>query len=225
MDPGVGAKWIRAVFLCADAAIISTANLMLVFAASSASRPTIVWAGVSGLVAGALSTGANQYILVSSEHDGEVADLVAERDELLHEPPVEPGVLASIYVKMGLDPDLAAKVAAQLAAPDPVSPPLKDELDPDARAFARPIGAACISALCFASFALVPVIGLLLTPPGAHILTFVSLPLCCLAALGALRGRLGGGPMARAALRATLGGALAMAAAAAIGGLFRGVLT
>lgn len=216
--------WLRAAVLGSDDAIVSTASLMIGVAASSAPKGAILVAGVAGLVAGAMSMAVGEYVSVSSQRDSEKADVARERQELADEPVAELKELATIYVKRGLDEPLAMKVARQLSAHDRLGAHLKDELGIDRTSLARPLQAAWVSAASFGSFALVPIVALLVAPPFLRIAAIAALSLASLAALGAFGGHLGGAPAGRAALRVTLGGGLAMAVTAAIGRLF-GVVT
>lgn len=193
---------------------------MIGVAASSASKAAILLAGVAGLVAGAMSMAAGEYVSVSSQRDTEIADIEIEKEELARAPKAELKELAAIYMKRGLDTELAMKVAGQLSARDPLGAHVRDELGLDGASLPRPMQAAWISAASFGSFALVPIVGLLVAPAGLRGPFIAALSLLSLAALGALGGRLGGAPMGRAALRVTIGGALAMAVTAAIGRLF-----
>ena len=192
---------------------------MLGVLASSASRGTTLIAGVAGLVAGAMSMAVGEYVSVSSQRDAERADIAREMRELAGQPRAELRELATIYVKRGLDDALAMKVAEQLSAHDRLGAHMRDELGIDQAALARPLQAAWISAASFASFAVIPIAALLVSPAALRIPMIAALSLVSLAALGALGGHLGGAPMARASLRVTLGGALAMAVTAAIGRL------
>lgn len=214
------AGWLRAAVLGSDDAIVSTASLMIGVAASSASTRDILVAGVAGLVAGAMSMAVGEFVSVSSQRDAERADIGRETRELADEPALELQELAEIYVNRGLDRDLALKVATQLSARDRLGAHLRDELGIDPTALSRPFQAAWISALSFALFAAVPILALLATPSEARIPAIAAVSLVGLAALGAFGGRLGGAPIAPAALRVTIGGALAMAVTAAIGRLF-----
>lgn len=213
------AVWLRAAVLGSDDAIVSTASLMIGVAASSASKGAILVAGVAGLVAGAMSMAVGEYVSVSSQRDAEKADMEREKRELASQPNAELAELIAIYVGRGLDKELAQKVAAQLSAHDRLGAHLRDELGIDAAALARPLQAAWISALSFACFALVPILGLLIAPSGWRIPVIAVLSLMSLATLGAFGGYLGGAPVGRAGLRVTLGGAVAMAVTAAIGRL------
>lgn len=213
------AAWLRAGVLGADDAIVSTASLMIGVAASSASRGGILVAGVAGLVAGAMSMAAGEYVSVSSQRDAEQADIEREKRELAHQPGAELDELTNIYVERGLSPELARQVAEQLSARDRLGAHLRDELGLDPRALARPLQAAWISAASFASFATVPILALLVAPEAARIPVIGGISLASLAALGALGGYLGGASMPRAALRVTVGGTLAMLLSAGIGRL------
>jgi VIT1/CCC1 family predicted Fe2+/Mn2+ transporter len=216
--------WLRAAILGAGDAVVSVSSLTIGVAASSASQTAILLAGVAGLAAGAMSMAAGEYVSVCSQRDSELAAIAIEKGELASAPHAELSELASIYVKRGLDQDLALQVAGQLTAHDQLAAHMRDELGLDQASLARPMQAAWVSAASFGSFALVPIAGLLVAPAGARIPVIGAVSLLSLAVLGALGGRLGGAPMGRAALRVTLGGALAMAVTAMIGRLF-GVIT
>jgi len=174
-------------------------------------------AGVAGLVAGAMSMAVGEFVSVSSQRDAERADVEREAGELRDHPDAELKELASIYVKRGLAKDLALQVAQQLSARDQLGAHMRDELGIDPTSLARPVQAAWISAASFGSFALVPIAALLLAPINLRIPMIASLSLLSLAALGAFGGYLGGAAPGRAALRVTLGGALAMLVTALIG--------
>jgi VIT1/CCC1 family predicted Fe2+/Mn2+ transporter len=218
------AGWLRAAVLGSDDAIVSTASLMIGVAASHPPAGAILVAGVAGLVAGAMSMAVGEYVSVSSQRDAEQADVARETRELADQPRAELRELALIYVKRGLDNDLAMRVAEQLSARDRLGAHLQDELGIDQATLARPMQAAWISAASFASFALVPIIALLAVPSGWDIPSIAACSLVSLAALGALGGHLGGAPVGRAALRVTAGGGLAMMVTAVIGRIF-GVAT
>jgi len=211
------AGWLRAAVLGSDDAIVSTASLMIGVAASSASQGTILIAGVAGLVAGAMSMAVGEYVSVSSQRDAERADIQRETQELTEQPKAELEELAMIYVKRGIEKDLAMKVAEQLSAHDRLGAHLRDELRIDQTSLARPMQAAWISAASFASFAVIPIVALVVAPASLRIPVIAALSLASLAALGAFGGHLGGAPLGRASLRVTLGGALAMAVTAVIG--------
>ena len=211
--------WLRAAVLGSNDAILSTASIMIGVAASSASKGTILVAGVAGLVAGAMSMAVGEYVSVSSQRDAEQADIKREKSELIGQPQAELQELAMIYEKRGLDKDLAMKVAEQLSEHDRLGAHMRDELGIDQTALSRPIQAAWISAVSFAAFAGVPIAALFLAPAALRIPLIAAISLASLAGLGAFGGRLGGAPVGRAAVRVTLGGALAMTVTAIIGKL------
>jgi VIT1/CCC1 family predicted Fe2+/Mn2+ transporter len=211
------AGWLRAAVLGSDDAIVSTASLMIGVAASSASQGAILVAGVAGLVAGAMSMAVGEYVSVSSQRDAERADIQRVTRELTEQPKAELEELAMIYVKRGIEKDLALKVAEQLSAHDRLGAHMRDELGIDQTSLARPMQAAWISAASFASFAVIPIVALVVAPASLRIPVIAALSLVSLAALGAFGGHLGGAPLGRASLRVTLGGALAMAVTAVIG--------
>ena len=212
--------WLRAAVLGSDDAIVSTASLMIGVAASASSKTATLVAGVAGLVAGAMSMAVGEYVSVSSQRDAEQADIELEKAELASQPEAELQELALIYVDRGLDKGLALKVAEQLSAHDRLGAHMRDELGIDQAFLARPLQAAWISATSFAAFALVPLVALLLAPTTLGAQTVAAASLLSLAALGAFGGHLGGAPMGPAALRVTIGGAIAMAITAGIGRLF-----
>jgi VIT1/CCC1 family predicted Fe2+/Mn2+ transporter len=211
------AGWLRAAVLGADDAIVSTASLMIGVAASAASKDSILISGIAGLVAGAMSMAVGEYVSVSSQRDAEQADIELEQHELEKQPRAELDELTLIYVHRGLDKELARRVAEQLSARDRLGAHLRDELGIDPQALARPVQAAWISALSFASFATLPIAALLAAPASGRMPAIAGLSLLSLGALGALGAWLGGAPVARAALRVCLGGGLAMAVSAGIG--------
>jgi VIT1/CCC1 family predicted Fe2+/Mn2+ transporter len=211
------AGWLRAAVLGSDDAIVSTASIMIGVAASSASKGTILVAGVAGLVAGAMSMAVGEYVSVSSQRDAQQADIKRENLELTGQPQAELRELAMIYEKRGLDAELAMKVAQQLSAHDRLGAHMRDELGIDQTSLSRPLQAAWISAVSFVIFAGVPVAALLIAPAALRIPLIAALSLISLSALGAFGGHLGGAPIGRASLRVTLGGALAMSVTAIIG--------
>lgn len=211
------AGWLRAAVLGSNDAIVSTASLMMGVTAADAPKDAILVAGVAGLFAGAMSMAAGEFVSVSSQLDAERADIALEREELARSPEAELAELAHIYVQRGLDKQLAMQVAQQLSAHDRLGAHLRDELGISERSRARPLQAAWISAVSFALFAMLPVLALLIAPPALRFETIGVVTLVSLAALGALGGYLGGASIARASLRVTAGGALAMAVTAAIG--------
>ncbi|HSD88699.1 MAG TPA: VIT family protein [Kofleriaceae bacterium] len=211
------AGWLRAAVLGSNDAIVSTAGLIMGVAASDASTQSVLIAGVAGLVAGAMSMAAGEYVSVSSQSDAEAADIAREKEELASEPDAELKELAGIYHARGLDKALAMQVAKQLSEHDRLGAHLRDELGIEDRSRARPFQAAWISALSFSLFAVVPLIGLLIAPGSLRMESIAVVTLVSLAALGALGGRLGGAPMGRASLRVTVGGALALLVTFGIG--------
>jgi vacuolar iron transporter family protein len=213
------ASWLRAAVLGSDDGIVSTSSLMIGVAAASASRSAILVAGAAGLVAGAMSMAAGEFVSVSSQRDAEEADIEKERWELAERPRTELRELASIYVQRGLDKDLAMKVAEQLTARDQLAAHMKDELGIEGSTRARPFQAAWISALSFASFAMVPILAMLLAPAQWRIGAIALSSLGSLGALGAFGSHLGGAPPSRGALRVMVGGGVAMAVTAGIGRL------
>ena len=177
-------------------------------------------AGVAGLVAGALSMAAGEYVSVSSQADTEKADLKREGDELAAEPQAEEDELAGIYVLRGLEPDLARTVARQLMAKGALAAHARDELGLTAELAARPLQAALASAATFALGAGVPVVTILVAPATALVLVVSLVSLLCLVILGAAAARIGGAPVLVGAARVTIWGLLAMLATAAVGRLF-----
>ncbi|PZQ79859.1 MAG: hypothetical protein DI549_18730 [Ancylobacter novellus] len=211
------AGWLRAAVLGANDGILSTASLIVGVAAANADSGAVLLAGIAGLVAGAMSMAAGEYVSVSSQSDTEKADLSRERAELAADPAAERIELALIYVKRGLDPDLADKVAGQLMAKDALGAHARDELGITEITTARPVQAALASAGSFAAGAALPLVTVLVAP--ASTLTWaVSLgALVFLALLGMLGAKVGGSDMVKAATRVTFWGALAMALTYAIG--------
>jgi VIT1/CCC1 family predicted Fe2+/Mn2+ transporter len=214
------AGWLRAAVLGADDGIVSVSSLMIGVAASSASKEAVLVAAVAGLVAGSMSMAVGEYVSVSAQRDAEQADVERETRELAGRPRAELNELALIYVKRGLDRELAMKVAEQLSTRDQLGAHLRDELGIDQASLARPMQAAWISAASFASLAVVPIVALLVAPAASRIPAIAAVSLISLAGLGAFGGHLGGAPLGRAALRVTIGGVLAMAVTAAIGRIF-----
>jgi VIT1/CCC1 family predicted Fe2+/Mn2+ transporter len=214
------AGWLRAAVLGSDDAIVSISSLMIGVAASSASKEGVLVAGVAGLFAGSMSMAAGEYVSVSSQRDAERADIERETLELESQPGAELNELAMIYVRRGVEKDLAIRVAEQLTNHDRLAAHLRDELGIDQSSLARPWQAAWISAASFACFGIVPIVGLLAAPPSMRLAAIASLSLVSLAALGAFGAYLGGAPRVRGAMRVTIGGALAMVVTAAIGWIF-----
>ena len=212
--------WLRAAVLGANDGIVSTASLLVGVAAAGTSRSSVLVAGVAGLVAGAMSMAAGEYVSVSSQADTERADLSRERAELRAAPAHELEELRQIYVARGLDPDLALKVAKQLMERDALAAHARDELGLSTVHTARPVQAALASAVTFAAGAGLPLILAALVSPPQIVLAVPASSLFALAALGALSAQAGGAGRGRAVLRVTFWGALAMALTAAIGRLF-----
>ncbi|MEJ2591454.1 MAG: VIT family protein [Candidatus Thiodiazotropha sp.] len=209
--------WLRAAVLGANDGIVSTASLVVGIAAANAGRAELLVAAVAGLVAGAMSMAAGEYVSVSSQADTEAADLRRERWELESNRAHELEELANIYRARGLDPTLATTVAEQLMAHDALGAHARDELGMSEITRARPIQAALASAAAFSLGAALPVLLVAVTPLGGMIAMVAGCSLAFLAALGAIAARAGGAPMSSGALRVTIWGALAMAATIAIG--------
>jgi vacuolar iron transporter family protein len=212
--------WLRAAVLGANDGIVSTASLVVGVAAANASSGDILIAGVAGLVAGAMSMAAGEYVSVSSQADTERADLERERKELATDDKFEHEELAAIYVKRGLDESLAKQVAAQLMANDALAAHARDELGISDMSTARPVQAALASAATFAVGAAMPLLTVLVTPIVALIPTVIAISILFLALLGGLGAYAGGAPVIKAALRVTFWGALAMGLTAGVGALF-----
>src|SRR5690349_5508780 len=193
--------WLRAAVLGANDGIVSTASLVVGVAAAEATRQEVLVAGVAGLVAGALSMAAGEYVSVSSQADTEQADLARERAELATEPQAEEHELTAIYVRRGLDPDLARTVAQQLMARDALAAHAREELGLTEELAARPLQAAMASAATFAVGAGVPVLMIVLAPAGSLVVVVSAVSLLCLIILGALAATTGGAPVLRGALR------------------------
>lgn len=212
--------WLRAAVLGADDGLVSTAALVVGVAASEAARGDVLVAGFAGMVAGAASMAAGEYVSVSSQRDAERADIAQERAELAERPDSELTELTDIYVGRGLDRALAEQVARQLTARDAIGAHTRDELGLTEATLARPLQAALASAASFAVGAAVPMAAILVaTSYSVRSLAVAAVTLVALAVLGALGGRAGGAPMARAARRVVVGGAVAMAVSAMVGSL------
>lgn len=205
--------------LGADDGILSTASLVLGVAASGASDGAIVTAGVAGLVAGALSMAAGEYVSVSSQRDTELADLRLEERELANDPQGELDELTAIYESRGLAGPLARRVATELSKEDALATHARDELGLETGRQARPLQAAWASALSFTAGAAVPLLAIALTPAGTRAVVCTTLALVGLGILGSLGAALGGAPRMRAAARVLVWGAIAMAATSGIGAL------
>jgi VIT1/CCC1 family predicted Fe2+/Mn2+ transporter len=212
--------WLRAAVLGANDGIVSTASLIVGVAAASAATSEVLVAGVAGLVAGAMSMAAGEYVSVSSQSDTEEADLARERAELATQPEFEREELARIYVDRGVSPDLARQVADQLMAKDALGAHARDELGISEVTTARPIQAALTSAATFAVGAAMPLAMVVLMPRSMLVVGVSVASLLFLALLGAIGARAGGANVMKATLRVTFWGALAMALTAGIGALF-----
>jgi len=212
--------WLRAAVLGANDGIVSTASLVLGVAAAGASSQTVLVAGVAGLVAGSMSMAAGEYVSVSSQADTERSDLNRERKELADDPKHEHAELAAIYVKRGLNADLAASVATQLMKHDALGAHARDELGISETLNARPVQAALSSAATFAVGAFLPLLVVLLFPVSALMWAISASSLLFLTLLGALAAKAGGAPVVMAASRVAFWGALAMALTAGVGMLF-----
>ena len=205
--------------LGADDGIVSVASILIGVAAANGSAHAVLIAGIAGLVAGALSMAAGEYVSVSSQRDTELADIDLERRELEQAPGAELKELIDIYVHRGLDEELATKVAQRLMEVDPVGAHIRDELGFTESGMARPWQAAVASAISFAVGAALPIVAVVFAPSRWRIPVVAVVGLVLLAILGAVGGRIGGAPMGRAALRVTVGGGVAMALTAGIGRL------
>ena len=212
--------WLRAAVLGANDGIVSTASLILGVAAANASRIEVLVAGVAGLVAGAMSMAAGEYVSVRSQADTEAADLARERRELATDAAAEERELASIYVQRGLTPELAKQVAVQLMAHDAMGAHARDELGITETFTARPVQAALASAASFTAGAALPLVVAAVVPVSMLLVVVAAGSLLFLAGLGALAARIGGAPVVAAASRVTFWGALAMALTAGVGALF-----
>jgi vacuolar iron transporter family protein len=212
--------WLRAAVLGANDGIVSTASLILGVAAANASRIEVLVAGVAGLVAGAMSMAAGEYVSVRSQADTEAADLARERRELATDAAAEERELASIYVQRGLTSDLAKQVAVQLMAHDAMGAHARDELGITEAFTARPVQAALASAASFTAGAALPLVVAAVVPVSTLLVIVAAGSLLFLAGLGALAARIGGAPVVAAASRVTFWGALAMSLTAGVGALF-----
>ena len=212
--------WLRAAVLGANDGIVSTASLVLGVAAAGADSKGILIAGVAGLVAGAMSMAAGEYVSVSSQADTERAELARESRELVARPRQERAELAAIYVKRGLDPALATEVASQLMRHDALGAHARDELGISDVLGARPVQAALASAGTFSVGAALPLLVVMLAPASALMWAVAGSSLAFLALLGLLSAKAGGAPVLVAAARVTFWGALAMALTAGVGALF-----
>jgi VIT1/CCC1 family predicted Fe2+/Mn2+ transporter len=212
--------WLRAAVLGANDGILSTASLILGVATATQSREGVLVAGVSGLLAGALSMAAGEYVSVSSQADAEKADLARERGELADNAPAELRELAGIYEKRGLDPELAHRVAEQLTAHDALAAHARDELGITEELMARPLQAAFSSAAAFSAGAVLPLLPAYFAPFQYAVPAIYGTALVFLLLLGALGAFAGGASQWKGAMRVLVWGALAMAVTAGLGRLF-----
>lgn len=212
--------WLRAAVLGANDGILSTSSLIIGVASADGSHQSILIAGVSGLVAGAMSMASGEYVSVSSQSDSERADIAREGRELRDDRAGETRELAEIYVKRGLDTTLATAVAEQLMARDALGAHTRDELGISEMTAAKPIQAALASAAAFSAGAAPPLLVALATPSGFETATVAVASLALLVVLGAVGARAGGANMTKAAIRVSFWGALAMAVTAGIGAIF-----
>ena len=216
--------WLRAAVLGANDGLISTSSLVVGVASAQAAPENILLAASAGLVAGAFSMAAGEYVSVSTQADAERADLAQEKHELAMDPARERAELAAIYVSRGLTPNLADQVADQLSANDPLAAHARDELGIFETMRARPLQAALASAAAFAVGAALPLVLAAVVPTGVLSTTVTGSTLVLLACLGAVAARLGGAPVLAGVIRVTLWGAVAMACTAAVGALFGTVI-
>ena len=214
------AGWLRAAVLGANDGIVSVSGLVVGVAASGASAGAILASGVAGVVAGAMSMAAGEYVSVQSQADTEHADLAKERRELAEQPESELAELTHIYARRGLTPELAREVALQLTAHDALASHARDELGITDTLRARPLQAALASAAAFAVGSVLPIVAVLVAPATRVETATVATTLVALCASGGLAAWIGGAPVVRGAARVVFWGALAMAAAALVGRLF-----
>lgn len=212
--------WLRAAVLGANDGIISTSSLILGVASAAATRNDVLLTGVAGLVAGAMSMAAGEYVSVSSQADTEHADLVREKRELADDPAFEREELAQVYVARGVEPDLARKVAEQLMAKDALGAHARDELGISATTTARPVQAASASAATFTAGATAPLLLVLVAPNQALVPIVAAGSLLFLSLLGAVAAKTGGAGLLKPTLRVTFWGAFAMGLTAGIGAVF-----
>lgn len=212
--------WLRAAVLGANDGIISIAGLVVGVAASGADARVVLGSGIAGIVAGAMSMAAGEYVSVQSQADTERADLAKETRELAEDPDAELQELTHIHMQRGLTPELAKQVAQQLSAHDALGAHARDELGVTESLRARPLQAALASAAAFAAGAVLPIVAVLLAPAGRIEPVVVAVTVLALLLSGGLAARVGGAAVVRGALRVGFWGAMAMTAAALIGRLF-----
>jgi len=216
--------WLRAAVLGANDGIVSTASLVVGVVAAGADHRTILLTSVSGLIAGAMSMAAGEFVSVHSQKDTENADLAREGAELMRDPAGEQRELAGIYVQRGLDQPLAEQVASKLMAHDALGAHARDELGLSETTAANPMQAALASAASFAAGAVLPIIVVLIAPPAQLMLLITLASLAFLAGLGAVSARIGGAPIWAGTWRVAFWGAAAMAVTAGAGALFGAVV-
>lgn len=212
--------WLRAAVLGANDGIVSTASLIAGVASAGVPGSEVLLAGTAGLVAGAMSMAAGEYVSVSSQADSEKSDLAREAEELRTQPAFEQQELADIYVERGLDPDLARQVAAQMMDKDALATHARDELGISAASKPRPIQAALSSAAAFTVGAALPLSAVILSPQPSIAINTTVASVIALGILGGVSAATGGAPITKAVLRVTFWGAAAMAATALVGSLF-----
>lgn len=212
--------WLRAAVLGANDGIISISSLVIGVAAASADAQTLLITGVAGLIAGAMSMAAGEYVSVSSQSDLENADLAREKRELVETPGLELQELADIYIGRGVEPNLAREVAQQMMAKDAIAVHAREELGISDLTTAKPLQAALASAAAFSAGAAFPLISILLLPPEIFTTATSILCIALLGALGAVAARIGGAPPLKPALRVMFWGAVAMGFTALIGSFF-----
>ncbi len=212
--------WLRAAVMGANDGIVSTSSLIIGVAAAGSSQTQVLLAGVAGLIAGAMSMAAGEYVSVSSQSDSENADLAREKAELEADPEGELRELAGLYEARGISPDLSMEVAKELTAKDVLQAHARDELGITDLSKARPVQAALASAATFSTGAALPLAAVMLVPPPTIIAATTAASVLVLAMLGYVSARTGGAPVGRAIARVTLWGAAAMAATAGVGWLF-----
>ena len=212
--------WLRATVLGANDGLLSVSSLMVGVSAAEVASSTLLLTGVAGIVAGAMSMAAGEYVSVSSQADSEKSDLARERRELADIPDLEQRELADIYVGRGLDEALAVQVALALTAHDALEAHSRDELGINATTIARPVQASLASAASFVAGGIVPLLAVVLAPASMVFWVLVTVTIVTLAVLGAAGARAGGAPIGPGALRVVIWGSLAMAITAAVGRLF-----
>ncbi|MFW9078444.1 VIT1/CCC1 transporter family protein [Pseudomonas sp. P2757] len=216
--------WLRAAVLGANDGIVSTASLLIGVAAANAAHNVLIVTGIAGLVAGAMSMAAGEYVSVHSQADTEQADLNKEQKEIKANPETEHRELAQIYINRGVEPELARQIAVQLMAHDALGAHARDELGISKALSAKPLSAAFASAICFVAGAILPVTVAVLIPTQHVIIGLSVMSLFFLATLGAIAAKTGGAPLLPGVWRVTFWGALAMLITAVVGRIFGAVV-